>query len=127
MEYGNFGYVDEMTGAGWEAPRSNLERDIPDRHWHQNDPGVVPNLLVTGAGAPTGILVYEGTLLPEMFRNQIILADAGARVIRSIPVNRTARVTRRKMSRFSPRSDTWFRPVRCLRRAGWLRLCGGLE
>ena len=27
-------------------------------------PGVVPNLLQTGAGSPTGMLVYEGNLLP---------------------------------------------------------------
>ena len=55
MEFGNFGYTDEITGAGWQTKRSNLEEHIPHRHWHQNDPGVVPNLLLTGAGAPTGI------------------------------------------------------------------------
>ena len=39
---------------------------MPRRHWHQNDPGVVPNVLYTGAGAPSGITVYEGTLLPPV-------------------------------------------------------------
>ena len=48
MEYGNYGYVDEMTGAGWQAKRTNMEKEIPLRHWHLNDPGVVPNLLQTG-------------------------------------------------------------------------------
>jgi len=110
MEYGNFGYVDEMTGAGWGARRSNLERDIPDRHWHQNDPGVIPNLLVTGAGAPTGILIYEGTLLPEKFRNQIILADAGARVIRSVPVQPDGAGYKAANVPLLTSSDTWFRP-----------------
>jgi putative membrane-bound dehydrogenase-like protein len=83
MEYGNFGYKDEMTGAGWQSKRTNMEKEIPLRHWHQNDPGVVPNLLGTGAGSPTGICVYEGTLLPEVFRNQVIHCDAGPNVVRS--------------------------------------------
>ncbi|MEZ6114337.1 MAG: NPCBM/NEW2 domain-containing protein, partial [Pirellulaceae bacterium] len=48
MEYGNYGYRDEMTGAGWQAERTNWESEIPLRHWHLNDPGVVPNLLQTG-------------------------------------------------------------------------------
>ena len=55
MEGGNFGYVDEVTGAGWQTPRTNMETEIPLRHWHLNDPGVVPNLIQTGAGSPTGI------------------------------------------------------------------------
>ena len=55
MEYGNFGYKDEITGAGWREPRIGMAGEIPDRHWHQNDPGVVPNLLITGAGSPTGL------------------------------------------------------------------------
>ena len=29
MEFGNYGYVDEMTGAGWQAPRTNIETEIP--------------------------------------------------------------------------------------------------
>ncbi|MGZ0167683.1 MAG: PVC-type heme-binding CxxCH protein, partial [Planctomycetales bacterium] len=52
MEYGNYGYKDEFTGAGWRDPRTNLEAEIPLRHWHLNDPGVMPNLIQTGAGAP---------------------------------------------------------------------------
>ncbi|MFM8707176.1 MAG: PVC-type heme-binding CxxCH protein, partial [Planctomycetia bacterium] len=63
MEYGNYGYVDELTGAGWRAPRTNLEAEVPQQHWHLNDPGVVPNLLMTGGGSPCGICVYEGRLL----------------------------------------------------------------
>src|SRR5882724_995534 len=72
MEFGNFGYVDEFTGAGWQIKRTNMEKEIPLRHWHLNDPGVVPNLLQTYQGSPTGICVYEGDLLPKVFRNQVI-------------------------------------------------------
>src|SRR6185437_13201735 len=81
-DYGNYGYKDEMTGQGWQAKRTNMEKDIPSRHWHQNDPGVVPNLLQTGAGSPTGMLFYEGNLLKD-FQNQIIHCDAGPRVVRA--------------------------------------------
>ncbi|MEX0894718.1 MAG: PVC-type heme-binding CxxCH protein, partial [Balneolaceae bacterium] len=86
MEYGNYGYTDERTGAGWRNRRINMEEEIHNRHWHQNDPGVVPNLLDTGAGSPTGILVYEGNLLPEIFHNEVIHTDAGPNVVRSYPV-----------------------------------------
>jgi putative membrane-bound dehydrogenase-like protein len=88
IPYGNYGYRDEITGAGWRARRTNLEEEIPLQHWHLNDPGVVPNLLQTGAGSPTGILVYEGRLLPERFWDQKIHADAGPNVVRSYPVTK---------------------------------------
>jgi putative membrane-bound dehydrogenase-like protein len=86
MEYGNYGYTDEMTGAGWRTRRVNLEDTVHDRHWHQNDPGVVPNLLDTGSGSPTGIIVYEGDLLPEVFHNQMIHTEPGHNVVRAYPV-----------------------------------------
>jgi len=83
MEFGNYGYSDEMTGAGWQTPRIGWENEIPLRHWHQNDPGVVPNMLITGAGSPTGMQVYEGTLLPSIFHGQPIHCDAGPNVVRA--------------------------------------------
>jgi putative membrane-bound dehydrogenase-like protein len=86
MEYGNYGYTDEMTGAGWRTRRVNLEETVHGRHWHQNDPGVVPNLLDTGSGSPTGIIVYEGDLLPEIFHNQMIHTEPLHNVVRAYPV-----------------------------------------
>ena len=82
MEFGNYGYSDEKTGAGWQTPRIGWESEIPQRHWHQNDPGVVPNMLVTGAGSPTGMQVYEGDLLPSIFHGQPLHCDAGPNVVR---------------------------------------------
>ncbi|HCN76748.1 MAG TPA: dehydrogenase [Verrucomicrobiales bacterium] len=82
MEFGNYGYADEMTGAGWQTPRIGWESEIPQRHWHQNDPGVVPNMLMTGAGSPTGMQVYEGDLLPSIFHGQPLHCDAGPNVVR---------------------------------------------
>jgi len=83
MEFGNYGYSDEMTGEGWQIPRLGIESEIPRRHWHQNDPGVVPNVLITGAGSPTGMQIYEGGLLPSVFHGQPIHCDAGPNVVRA--------------------------------------------
>ncbi|MBL7813711.1 MAG: c-type cytochrome [Saprospiraceae bacterium] len=111
MDYGNYGYTDEMTGAGWQANRTNIEAEIPHRHWHLNDPGVVPNLLQTGAGSPCGMVVYEGDLLPEVFRGQMIHADAGPNVVRSYPVTKDGAGYKASIVPIvEGRRDQWFRP-----------------
>ncbi len=111
MEFGNYGYKDEFTGAGWNTPRTNLETEIPLRHWHLNDPGVVPNLIQTGAGSPTGICVYEGDLLPEVFRNQIIHCDAGPNVVRAYVTKPDgAGYSAEIVNILQGTRDTWFRP-----------------
>ncbi|MEQ1850320.1 MAG: PVC-type heme-binding CxxCH protein [Chthoniobacteraceae bacterium] len=110
MDYGNYGYTDEMTGAGWRAKRTNLETEIPKQHWHLNDPGVVPNLLQTGAGSPTGILVNEGTLLGAQFTNQIIHCDAGPRTVRAYPVKPDGAGYSAEMVDILTSTDSWYRP-----------------
>lgn len=111
MEYGNYGYRDEITGAGWRTRRTGMAEDIPTRHWYQHDPGVIPNLLQTGAGSPTGILVYEGELLPEVFHNEMIHADAGPNVIRSYPVEKDgAGYSAEIVNILKGNKDQWFRP-----------------
>lgn len=112
MEYGNYGYVDEVTGAGWQAERTNMETEIPQRHWHLNDPGVVPTMLITGAGSPTGITVYEGALLPERFRNQVIHCDAGPNVVRAYIASQDGAGYRAVIEDLAVGEyDRWFRPA----------------
>lgn len=111
MEYGNYGYKDEITGAGWRDPRLGMSDEIPKRHWHLNDPGVVPNFLQTGAGSPTGICVYEGDLLPEIFHGQVIHCDAGPNVVRAYPrKNDGAGYSGEMLNILSSTTDRWFRP-----------------
>jgi putative membrane-bound dehydrogenase-like protein len=111
MEFGNYGYKDELTGAGWQSPRENMEKEIPERHWHLNDPGVVPTLLLTGAGSPTGICVYEGTLLPKVFHNQVIHCDAGPSVCRAYPVTKDgAGYKAETVNVLYGARDNWYRP-----------------
>lgn len=112
MEYGNYGYTNEMTGAGWQARRVNIEPQIPKRHWHQNDPGSVPNLLFNGAGSPAGMIVYEGALLPEAYRNQMIHCDAGPNVVRAYPVAADgAGYKASVVPVLEGVRDQWFRPI----------------
>lgn len=111
LPYGNYGYQDEKTGAGWSAYRIGQETEIPLRHWHLNDPGVVPNLLQTGAGSPTGILIYEGKLLPAPFRNQMIHSDAGPNVVRAYPIMPDGAGYKAEMVNLvRGTKDQWFRP-----------------
>ncbi|HWB26266.1 MAG TPA: PVC-type heme-binding CxxCH protein [Chitinophagaceae bacterium] len=112
MDYGNYGYHDEMTDASWYANRTNIEDSIPYRHWHLNDPGVVPNLLQTGAGSPTGILVYEGDLLPKEFQGQLIHSDAGPNVVRSYSITKDgAGYSAKIINILKGDRDQWFRPA----------------
>ena len=113
MEFGNYGYRDEMTGAGWSTPRTNMETEIPLRHWHLNDPGVVPNLLQTGQGSPTGICVYEGSLLPQVFRGQVIHCDAGPSITRAYPAKKSGAGYTAEIVNIldGSKKNNWFRPA----------------
>jgi putative membrane-bound dehydrogenase-like protein len=110
MEFGNYGFKDEITGAAWKDKRTNLEKEIPLQHWHLNDPGVVPNLLQTGQGSPTGMAIYEGKLLPEVFRGQPIHCDAGPRVVRAYPTKAAGAGYSAVMLNILTTEENWFRP-----------------
>lgn len=112
MEQGNYGFKDEMTGASWPARRTNMEKMISQRHWHSSDPGVVPNLLITGSGSPTGMTMYEGSMLPNVFYGQMIHAEPGHNVIRSYPVeNNGAGYKASIINILEGQKDQWFRPA----------------
>ncbi len=112
LPYGNYGYKDEMTGADWRAYRTNKEDSVWKQHWHQNDPGVVPNLRVIGAGSPTGIFVYEGDLLPEKYRGALFLGDAVNNDIIAYRIHKQnagyALSTQTVLN--ASEKDQWFRP-----------------
>jgi putative membrane-bound dehydrogenase-like protein len=116
MEFGNFGYTDEVTGAGWgDAWKKAKAKGVPESEkvlseWHQTDPGVVPNLLNTGAGSPTGICLYEGKLLPAVFQNQIIHCDAGPRVVRAYVATPEGAGYKAEIKDILTSKDDWFRP-----------------
>lgn len=111
LDYGNYGYTDELTGAGWRTERTNMETDIPLRHWYQNDPGSIPNLLQTGSGSPTGILINEGTTLGRQFAGELIHCDAGPRTVRAYPVKKSGAGYTAEMVDILTTEDTWYRPA----------------
>lgn len=112
MQHGNYGYRDELTGAGWRAQRITMESEIPEQHWHLNDPGVVPNLLLTGAGSPAGICVYEGRLLPPRFWGQVLHCDPGPNAVRGYRIQpHGAGYTAEILPLVSGTRDNWFRPI----------------
>src|SRR5213078_4523880 len=79
MEGGNFGYVGYAKDSSWGRDQGAYPgQSRQEAHFHQRDPGVVPNLLNTGQGSPTGILAYEGDL-PGL-AGKLIHCDAGPNV-----------------------------------------------
>ncbi|MFY0685768.1 MAG: PQQ-dependent sugar dehydrogenase [Cyclobacteriaceae bacterium] len=111
IEFGNYGYRDEMSGAGWREKRTGMHEEIPLRHWHLRDPGVVPNMLQTYAGSPTGIILYEGELLPERFRSQVIHTDAGPNILRAYPRTKQGAGYNAIIDTLAfANDDPWFRP-----------------
>jgi putative membrane-bound dehydrogenase-like protein len=83
MEGGNFGYKGPK-GYDWKRDSAAFPGQTKqEAHWHLRWPGIVPNMLNTGGGSPTGILVYEGDLLPRKYRGALIHCDAGPNVVRA--------------------------------------------
>lgn len=112
LEGGNYGYRDELTGARNQAERTGMHPEVPHRHWHRNDPGVAPNLIITGAGSPTGVAAYEGRLLPPVFWDQVLAADAGPGVLRGIVAAKEgAGYNARMVDILKGERDKWVRPV----------------
>jgi putative membrane-bound dehydrogenase-like protein len=95
MPGGNYGY----------HPRGKGES-----HWHEEQPGVVPKILRTYFGSPTGMCVYEGKLLPKKYWGQLLHTDAGPRHVRCYhlrPKGAGYDVDREDMV---TSTDSWFRP-----------------
>ncbi len=80
LEGGNYGFRSTDGTRAWKLDQ-RPGQPVPVAHWRQEDPGVVPPTDVTGAGAPTGIVVYEGDLLPERYRGMILNADSGRSIV----------------------------------------------
>lgn len=101
--------VDGANYGYW--PRRKGNRRLDEVHWNTDQPGVMPTMVKTGFGSPTGMLYYQGTLLPERYHGTVIHADAGPRVIRSYrPTPNGAGYSATIDTLVSCDSDTWFRP-----------------
>ncbi len=101
MEGGNYGYWGP-GGRSWREDRGT--------HFHQENPGVVPNIERLGAGSPCGLLVYEGKLLPPRYRHMPIHAEAGKREIRTYMIEQTGAGYTLSPEITIGGADAWFRP-----------------
>jgi putative membrane-bound dehydrogenase-like protein len=95
MPGGNYGYWPRGPGQS---------------HWHEEQPGVVHKVLRTGFGSPTGICFYEGTLLPEKYRGQLLHTDAGPRELRCFHIKPKGAGYELDKEDLLTSTDTWFRP-----------------
>lgn len=80
MEGSNAGYFSADGTRTWQADR-RPDQDMFTAHWHQEDPGVLVAGDNTGAGSPTGMLVYEGDALGEKYRGTVLSCEAGRNVV----------------------------------------------
>jgi len=102
VEGGNYGYRGPLH-LSWNTDRGG--------HFHNELPGVMPNVLRLGAGSPCGLLVYEGGLLPTAYRGVLLHAEAGKRMLAGYPLTMDGAgfsATIEPLVYGGP--DTWFRP-----------------
>ena len=95
MPGGNYGYHPRGPGQ---------------THWHEEQPGVVPKILRTGFGSPTGMCVYEGTLLPKKYWGQLLHTDAGPRHVRCYHLKANGAGYDVDREDMVTSTDNWFRP-----------------
>lgn len=79
-------------------------------HWHEEQPGVVPKILRTYFGSPTGMCVYEGTLLPKKYWGQLLHVDAGPRHVRCYHLKQKGAGYDVDREDIVTSTDNWFRP-----------------
>ena len=110
-EWVRINYVMEGGNHGYWGPGGKRWREDRGTHFHQEDPGVVPTLLRTGAGSPSGITIYEGNLLPRRYWRKPLHVDNGPRVLRAYHVERAGAGFQASMETIVDGADTWFRPA----------------
>ncbi len=80
LEYGNAGFFSRDGKRFWNADR-RPGQNIPTAEWRQEDPGVMPAGDVYGAGAPTGIALYEGDAFGPEWRGLLLSGEAARNTI----------------------------------------------
>lgn len=111
MEGGNFGY-NGYNGGNWGRDQGAYPGQLrQEAHFHQRDPGVVPNLLNTGGGSPTGILVNEGDFLGEKLKGALIHCDPGPNVVRAYFPKMEGAGYSCGVAEVVKSSHNWFRPA----------------
>jgi putative membrane-bound dehydrogenase-like protein len=80
MEYGNAGWFSRDGTRYWRADQ-RPGQSIQTAQWRQEDPGVIPSGDVYGAGAPTGIVYYEGDALGKDWRGLLLSCESARNTV----------------------------------------------
>lgn len=81
-------------------------------HWHADTPGVVPPVLITGFGAPSGQLFIEHDLWGSQYRNVLLQCDPGPRELKAFHLQHRGAGHQVRTEQFLTNEiDTYFRPV----------------
>ncbi|MFT7619894.1 MAG: putative membrane-bound dehydrogenase-like protein [Planctomycetota bacterium] len=108
----NLGYCSADGSRMWRADKRPGQVTAM-AHWHQDDPGVFPGGEITGAGAPTGLLVHETGALGKDYENTVFSADAGRGCVFLARPKLTENGFTWKSTEFikpKDKEDRWFRP-----------------
>ena len=81
------------------------------RHWAEEVPGIIPKLVGTGNGAPGGLTVYEGDMLPKRYFGAVLQIDSGTHQVNAHPLHRHGAGFRSDYDVLLKGHDAWFRPV----------------
>ncbi len=76
-------YVMEGANFGYWGPGGRRWREDRGTHFHEERPSTIPYVARTGPGSPTGLVIYEGDLLPARYRNQLLHAEPGKKLIQT--------------------------------------------
>ncbi len=79
-------YVMEGADFGYWGPGGRRWREDRGTHFHEERPGTVPYVARTGPGSPTGLVMYEGSLLPERYHGQLLHSEPGKRLIQTFRI-----------------------------------------
>ncbi|MBW3597370.1 MAG: c-type cytochrome [Planctomycetes bacterium] len=117
MERANLGFASADGRRSWQED-SRPGQTVPEAHWRQDDPGVLPAGDVYGTGAPTGLVRYEGDALGPNLQGAIIACEAGLGCVFAytpIPDGAGFRFESKRLiwsqNPEKPYAETWFRPT----------------
>lgn len=85
-------------------------RNPKTSHWNEEHPGIVPKILRTYFGSPTGICFYEGKLFPKQYQEQLFHVDAGPRHARCYHLTPKGAAFSAEQENMVESTDNWFRP-----------------
>lgn len=123
MNGANTGFASADGSRSWQMDQ-RPGQSVPDAHWHQADPGVVPAGEIYGTGAPTGMMRCESQIA-SLPAGTLLACDAGLGCVNAfqpVPDGAGYRFNRSKLVWSEQESNhtdgrpdglalTWFRPT----------------